>query len=189
MAITDLDIANMAFVKLGLEPVTSLSESTDQVTAFNKIYPVQRRRTIIAGKWRFARKRVALVVNVTAPVYDWSAAFDLPTDSLLVLSTDDDGLPWIIEGSQLLCSRDSVSITYIRDVTDPDDFTHAFTEALSELIASDLAPALTGKAALKEVHYKLFLHKVQEARTLEAQQGTPPTLEMSDLEDARFGTV
>jgi len=189
MALTDIDIANAVFIKLGLMPAVSLSEPTDQVTAFNNIFPILRRRALMAGKWRFARIRASLTKNATDPVFDWDAAYDIPAASLLVLSTDDDGLPWLVEGTTILTNRDSMTIIYIRDEKDPNKFIHLFVEALTELVASELAVALTGRADLKEEHFKIYLHKMQEARTLESQQGTPPTLTMDELESARFGSA
>jgi len=185
MAVAKIDIANRALVKLGAEPLTSLSEDNDRAVSFNQLYDAVREATLEAYPWRFALKRAQLAQGATDPTWGWASAFPLPADLLKVESTDLDSSPWTVERGELYSDRSEMKIVYIFNVTDTNTFSPTYVEALSEHLASEMAIAVTGEANLKQFHWELYLAKIKEARTRDSQAGSPKQFPRSDLENER----
>ena len=185
MAVAKIDIANRALVKLGAEPLTSLTEDNDRAVAFNQLYDSVREATLEAYPWRFALKRASLAQGATAPTWGWNNAYPLPADCLKVESTDDDDYPWTVEQGELYSDRSSMKVVYIFNISDTNTFSATYVEALSEHLASEMAIAVTGESNLKQFHWELYQLKIKEARTRDSQSGSPKKFPTSDLENER----
>jgi hypothetical protein len=58
--------------------------------------------------------------------------------------TDDPGERWRRYGNRILTNYDTVNITYVKSVTDPDDFDDLFAEVLRLELQLKLIPAIPG---------------------------------------------
>lgn len=186
---SEIDICNLALLKLGDERITSFTEGTDRATLCALVYPLIRDAVLRAHPWNFALRRATLAQLATAPVYDYRYAYQLPTDPycLRVLDTDldQDNDRWKIEGRTLVCDASSVSIRYIARVTDPMEYDSLFVEALATRLAAEIADAITGDVRRKQLLMQEYLLKLQEARQADGHEGSPDPVEVTTLIDVR----
>ena len=136
--------------------------------------------------WNFAIKRVELARLTTDPIFEFDAQFELPADCLRVTKTDDDLLPFRVEGSALLINTDSVKIEYISQITDTTQFDSLFTEALIKRIASKLSFNLSDNNALTQFIDAQYQRIVKQARSMDGQEGTPRAVEADQWLNSRL---
>ena len=184
---SDTDICNSALIKVGAEPIISLSDDNKRGRACAKLYPTLRDDMLSAHPWNFAIKRVELAKLVAVPLYDYTAAFQIPSDSLRVLTTilqhDED---WKVEGRTILANATSMKIKYLSRVTDTTLYPPYFREALSSRIAVDLGYHLAQSAALVERLHALYETRIRDARSFDAQEGAPDAIESEEWLQARL---
>jgi hypothetical protein len=81
VAISDVDIANLALTKLGAQPIVNFSDNNPRAAAINRTFymlrdDIQRRR------WNFNRVYRQLPALATAPPFEYQYAYELPADYL-----------------------------------------------------------------------------------------------------------
>jgi hypothetical protein len=187
-------IASAAFVHLGLQPVASLDEANPRARAAKLIFQATVDEVIADHKWKCSLVRATLA-RTTDPVFDYQAAYQLPTDPYCLkvwqtsldqmvgtslatvdVSADDDPPErgrWTVEGRLLLCDAESVRILYGARITDPNRFDPGLTSALVLKLASKLAYPLTAKAPLATDLRKLYELELARAKGSDSQQATP----------------
>lgn len=171
MAITDVTICNSALIKVGAQRISALSDNTDRARLCQEQYDKNRQNLLVSHPWKFARARVALAADPVAPEYGWAFKFELPTDCLRVWGTSTYPDDWTTEGRFLLANTGSISINYIKDLTDESLFTPSFAEALACMIAEDISYALTKNASLGENLTRKTRAAVAFARNQNGQEG------------------
>lgn len=192
MATSSVEICNSALVKVGAARIASLSDDTKAAKLCNEQYDKLRKKLIRAHPWNFAIARVALAQNGNTPVYDFTYEYAIPSDVLRVLDTDlTEGAEWVIETNSasdrvLLTDYETIKIQYLKNVTDTTIFSPDFEEALSFLLASDLAYSLTNSRALGITLYNAYKAEIAEARSFDAQEGSRNMVEANEWTDVRF---
>lgn len=183
-----VEICNLAVTKLGEDPITALTENTKAARLCNLHYPLMRDFVLTAHNWNFAITRAELAVSGDAPAFDYTTKFALPVDCLRVYQTS---LPryqhWKVESGFILCDSSELKIIYIRRVTDPNQFSPLFVEALASRIASELAQPIADSPSLAGNMFNLYERKLREARTYDAQEGFPEGLDADAWLDSRLG--
>lgn len=179
----DVDICANALRLLGDDPIVSLEDDSERARLCNAFYAPTRDAVLRAHPWNFALRRAALNRLAAAPLFEWSAQFQLPVDPfcLRVIRTDDDTYPWKVEGRVLLTNRSEVKILYIARVTDVTLFDPLFTDALTYRLAEKLAMPVTGSLEKARAFRDLYLQVLSEALTYDGQEGTPDILEADHL--------
>jgi hypothetical protein len=84
MAYSQVGIANLALIRAGTKTITALTENI----VVNAVWQYIRDEVLAAKDWKFAKTRVALAKNATAPVYQFDYAYTLPTDFLRLCRQD-----------------------------------------------------------------------------------------------------
>jgi|DEB0MinimDraft_3_1074331.scaffolds.fasta_scaffold00081_13 hypothetical protein len=171
---SEVQICNIALSKVGDEQITSLLDDSKAARLCNLTYEPLRDSVLRAHLWNFAISRVALAKSTDAPAYEYSAKFALPADFLRLVDTNLlDTEKYKVEGKFILANSDTVSIRYVKRVEDPNEFDWLFIEALAARIAAELAIALTDNRTLSVDLFNLYSTKITEARTADAQEGSP----------------
>ena len=178
MAASEVSICNSALAKLGVDLISSLSDTSKAAILCNEQYDKKRQQLLRSHPWNFAIKRASLAKLVSVPSFEYSSEFQLPNDCLRVLRINDNNFGanyprWVIEGNKLLANVDSVKIKYVCDLTDTGLFDENFSEALAFLIASDLSYALVQSASLSKAMLDMHTQILRDARSFDAQEGTP----------------
>lgn len=173
MAATFVSIANRALTLLGAQPITSLSDDTKEARACNRMFEQSRDQVLRGHPWNFAMTRVALAANTTAPVFEFTNAFDWPSDCLRIIECDTLE-EWIVEGRQIVTKAAApLNVVYIKQITDPTFFDALFVEAYALRLAADIAYDITASQQVLSNMEELYARKLAEARLVDAQEALP----------------
>jgi len=192
---SDVQIANRALAKLGDKTIVSLTENSNQARALNECYVLVRQGELRRHPWHFAKKRAQLAADATAPLFDFDYKYTLPSDCLRILMPQessesvqyDNRIDWKIEGRFILSNQAGpLSITYLADVTDPNEFDAAFIDVFASRLAVETAHRLTGstdKRKMAQEEYRAALLEARRANAFEQFSVERPT---DDWEIARL---
>lgn len=183
---TAVEICNSALIKVGAQRILSLTDPNERARLMNEQYPKVRDELLYSHPWNFAIERVALAA-VTAPIFGFDSAFQLPTDCLRVVETD---LPtteaWKIEKDKLLCNSDAVQILYIKKITATNVYSPAFCEALAYRLAADIAYQVTQSTTLASDLFQKAEQKIAYARSFDAQESQGDRVYADSWLNARY---
>lgn len=159
MAITPLDIANMALGVLDEAPIDSLDQDVKAARLLNLHFDLTREAELTKHAWVFA------ILSATVAGADTGSGgctlnfvYELPADCLrplpLTLNGEPDGVPisWRQEAGLIYCDQPGPRIIrYIANLTDPNDWDALFTEVLVAALAIKVAHPLTHKAGMIDI--------------------------------------
>jgi hypothetical protein len=174
MAQSVVDICNSALQRVGAATILSISDNSPEARACSVAYDSNRRDELRKQKWNFAKKRVVLAPDATAPAFDYTYAFTMPSDCLRVLRPPTPDLDWQIEGRQILTNWSNVlNLKYIADITDATIFDPAFYNVVAAALALDLVEKLTQSNTKKAALVKDYDDAVMSARRVNAFEAGP----------------
>lgn len=186
---SDVGIVNAALIKLGEGTITSLTENSKPARLARAVYADLRDAVLQAHPWNFAVARAVLAADPTPPAWGFAHAFTLPAEPdycLRVLGLEDSAAEWRVEGRKILADEGGpLRILYVRRVTDPNEHSALFRDALAARIAAELAEPLKQSTSMGEQMRLLYEKKLSEARTSDAQEGTPAPVEADEWLAAR----
>lgn len=176
----DIDICNLALMRLGQEAITSLTEGTNAAQACAVLYPSTRDKVLAWSLWPFATTRQTLARLSAVPASQYRYFYAMPTIPypLRILDIDTASAAYqreiwvdptnpVNQVPVLLTDATAVIVKYIAR-TNEGVWSPLFVDTLSLWLAIDLAPAITGKASLREsLQKELDL----QLRKLEAEAG------------------
>lgn len=185
---SEVEICNLALGLLGDESIISLSDDSKRAGLCKLFYPAIRDRVLRSHPWNSAIMRVVLAPLAETPAFGYSYYFVLPTDPycLRVIEANENIYAWKIEGRKLLTDEAAVNLLYIGRVTDVNLFDSLLIDAIATRLAAELAHPLTAKMNTVTAMWELYKIKLQEARGVNAQEGTPPVLECTELTEVRY---
>jgi len=118
------------------------------------------------------------------PAWGPSRQIAVPSDCLRVWRLDENR-DYQVEQGYIVLSQDTLNCRYTRQETDVTTYSFPFVLALSGHLAAVMAEPITGQEK-KAVHFsKLYEIRLNRAKTLDAQEGTPEVLESNALIDVR----
>jgi hypothetical protein len=155
-----IDICNQALAHLGDRRITRLddaAQSSDALTRYcAEFYTQARQEVMAAARWTFAKHVEPLALRADVTTIGFTYAHELPDDHIrlmrVVPGTVTDGVTTFadstidsfkIVGSKVWSNTQVLAAEYIRDVTDPNDWTPHFRAAVARLLASYLAGPTT----------------------------------------------
>ncbi|TIY08108.1 MAG: hypothetical protein E5V18_07370 [Mesorhizobium sp.] len=157
MAITPLDIANMALGVLDEAPIDSLDQDVKPARLLNLHFDLTREAELTKHAWVFAILAAAVAGSDTGSsgAGTLNFAYELPVDCLpLTDNGEPDGVPiaWRQEAGLIYCDRSGPRlIRYVANLTDPNDWDALFTEVLVAALAIKIAHPLTHKAGMIDI--------------------------------------
>ncbi len=199
VALTPVDVANMALGILVEAPIDSLDDNNKAARLLNLHYETTRQSELRKQAWSFAIFRVRLDHDDDAPTSDeYRYGYAVPEDSLRVLPMTDTGeasgqrIPTKQEGGLILTNYAGPRlIRYIGNLTDPADWDALFVEAFSARLAMKIAIPLTNKPSVLQGAQLVYNEAVSEARRINAIEASsiPASIsyaqERGDMTDVR----
>lgn len=197
MATSPVSICNMALAMLGETQILSISPP-DDIPAANlcATYYDQARDKVLADReWSFAIAWRTLPALASNPSAAYSTAFKLPVDCVRVLRVydtdkprvdDQNSLQWVREGNNVITDAASVTISYVRRVTDANEFSPGFVQCLAIYLASLMANSITANAGLSGQLTQRYMMELSEAAAADGMQGRNQTIRFSSLVNARY---
>lgn len=185
---SEVDIYNAALIKLGDEnTISALGQDGREGEVGELIYPQIRDRLLMAHPWNFAIKRSTLIKDTTSPAFEFTSQYHLPADFLRGVKLYNSAERWKIEGDRLLTDASPVNFVYIAKITDTGKYPPLFTEALSSIIAAEIAEVITGSSDKAQLLMQSGEAKLREAKRRDGQEGTPDNIEASAFTSSKLG--
>jgi len=189
MALSRTDIANRALDAIGYDNIGSINDTSKSARLCNRLFVPLRDDLLRRHPWNFAMKRTVLPAMATAPVWQWSYAYQLPTDCIRVtrLNVSDPTTRYAVEGGVLVTDiGPPLGVLYISRVEDEGHFDALFATCLVTAMARDLAWPLGNNAKRRTELASDFTALLRDARSADAAEGTPDQLWADTLIDARL---
>ncbi|BAQ86497.1 putative tail tubular protein [uncultured Mediterranean phage uvMED] len=173
-----VDICNSALNQIGASNIISLTEDSKSARILNQRYDFVRDAVFRAHPWNPLITRVVLAPDATAPAFEFTNQFTLPTDPfcLRVLSFDFHDIVYRVEGRKILCSEDTINLLYVGRITDPNQYDTLLIETIAAALAADIAYPLVGSNTLAQQLRLVYEDKLKEARFVDATEGTPASI-------------
>ena len=169
-----VDICNSALQRVGATSILSILDNSPEARACNIDYDSNRRDELRKFKWNFAIERVVLAPDSTAPAFDYTYAFSMPSDCIRILRPNTPNLDWQIEGRKILTNDSNVlNLRYISDVTDANYFDPSFYNVVCAALAVDLVERLTQSNTKKQLLIKDYNDAVGDAKRANAFEAGP----------------
>lgn len=179
-----VSICNLALQRVGAKSIASLSQDDTAGRACNRVYAQARDSELRAHPWSFARERVKIAADSTAPTFGAAKRYLLPPDCLRILPTNgfnasatQDDLQ--IEGKYIVTDLGTpLELVYIKRVTDEETFDALFIELLVARIAMDISEKVTQSNKKKDdarLHYKEVQKEARRVNAFERPPQEPPT--------------
>ena len=184
-----VEICNSALIKLGVEPITSLSQDNKQARLCNEQYEKIRDKLLESHYWNFAEKREELaVVSGGTPLFGFALKYQLPADCLRAKHLNVKTARFKIEQGRFLHTNvSSAKLLYIAKITDVSKYSSMFKELLAVDLAIDLCMALTQKRTLKADLKDERKELLRDARSSDGQEGTNDMLMDDEWLNSRIG--
>ena len=183
---SEVDICNLALNEVGESSIIDLSEDSKAGRLCNQFYALTRDMILRSHPWNFAIKRVELAQLTDSPVFEYDNLFQLPSDCLKVLKTDDEFDIFKIEGRQLLSNNAIVKILYTSRVEDTTQFDSLFIETLYLTIAGKVVFNLSDNNALSTTLFAKAEAKMKQAKSMDGQEGIVDVVEADNWTNSRL---
>lgn len=189
MAVDEVGICNMALVLVGEERINALTEDNKPARFCNEHYPNIRDEVLREGSWNVATRRAALSIDSTKPVYEFTNAFQLPTDYLRLIKKENPRLPHRIEEDKLLSDEGSMNIKYVFRLTDVSRMDPLLQKAIATKLGAELAIPIAQNLNLHQTLSALYTERIAEARLQDSMEGPLEVIESTAWADARLSGV
>ena len=188
MANTKVSVCSNALIKLGDDPITSLTDNTNRARQCNRLFEQVRQAVLRGANWNDSAKRQKLAQLADAPAWEFAYAYSLPNDyqRMIKTSLDDDKLVYKIEGKTLLTDEAEVYIKYVYDNDDLSTYDSLHVDALTAKMAYELANAITSKNSLMVAMAQEYNTKINEAKTVDGMEEPQDTFTDYTLVDIRY---
>ena len=202
MASSDVEIANLAAIKIGAEArITSLLDDRKVARELNAVWGIERRATLRAGSFNFSTRRAEIASAVLAAsdsIAPWAYAFPLPASCLRLLSVLDStsGYERADAGYQLeggpdgtrILSNDAgpLLVKYIVDVPEPARWDDAFAEAFACRLAWRCGKRVAGSSFDVDAASRDFRVAIGDANRVDARENPPIAQSDDSWIDARL---
>lgn len=169
-----IDCCNSALQRVGAASIMSLGDNSPEARACSIAYDSNRRDELRRHKWNFAIKRAKLAPDATAPAFDYTYAFTIPSDCLRVLRPATADLDWQIEGRKILTNDDAILyLQYIADIEDAQQWDPSFYNVCAAALAVDICERLTQSNAKKQQLTLEYNDAVKMAKRVNAFESGP----------------
>ena len=188
-----VDICNYALLRIGGATIADLSEGSRASELCSIVYEQCRDQLLRAFPWNFAR-RVQSLADTNSPPTNWGYSYAMPSDCVRPLRIVIEGnrLPRVDEkipyevasnGTQRLIYADveSAELEYTARVDDSNLWDASFINALSWLIASEIATPLTANpdyAKMAREAYTVTLGQAMAQNLNDSFAGVEPDCEL-----------
>ena len=192
MAITKVNIANRALIKIGADRISSFNEDAEEARIVNEVYDSIRDECLMEHIWSFAQKRAMLAQISTTISWDddgMEYVYQKPSDFLKLNYVNSETAVVKVEEQGILCNEEGLGIIYTASVDNPSAYTPLFVSALICRLAAEMCFSISNaahkSAALMEEYEKVWLPR---AMSSDSQQGSPDGVIQDEWERARLSS-
>tara|TARA_X000001382_G_scaffold121955_1_gene104580 strand:- start:1144 stop:1764 length:621 start_codon:yes stop_codon:yes gene_type:complete len=190
---TDIEVAQKAMVLIGLEPLASFTDQTDEALVANTIFEDVVEDCLAQHNWNFATGQKTLSRLTAVPVDRWDAAYALPTSPAVVqvqtVTIDDQPQQYDIYERYVYLNADASETVVLNYIFRPETqyWPPAFTMWTIFRLASVLALSVTRKGDVAKSYTDLAEVQFRRAKARDSQQVTTQGLRPSRYHRVRMG--
>jgi hypothetical protein len=190
---TDIEVAQKAMVLVGLEPLASFTDQTDEALVANTIFEDVVEDCLAQHNWNFATGQKTLSRLTAAPVDRWDAAYALPTSPAVVqvqtVTIDDQPQQYDIYERYVYINAEVSEDVVLNYIYRPETqyWPPAFTMWVIFRLASVFALSVTRKADVAKSYVDLAEAQFRRAKSRDSQQVTTQGLRPSRFHRVRLG--
>jgi|TARA_R110002012_G_scaffold320946_1_gene546858 hypothetical protein len=178
-----VDVSSRALILIGAEPLTSFDDGTNEALVASSTYEDVARAGLVNTRWRFATKQAQLSRLAAAPTGRYDAAYQLPSDSLMLHAVTVNDYPILYQSyaDKIYCDA-TTSDVLIADYTfrvGEEDWPSYFVLAVEFSLASIFAISIARDTQLSDFMEQKAALAMAKARGLDSQQQTSRTLNTS----------
>ena len=189
---SQIDVVNMARMRLGEDPITSLSENSEGASRILLTWDMTLDMELRAHVWKFATARTELAALVTAPAFGFNFQYPLPADCVRILNVGDtypgasigdyivgDDSLYKIEGQKILTNMGApLKLIYTSRVSNTElwdaSFPMVFALRLAVILCERTSDSDTKREGILR-DYREALVSAARANSLESAPMTIPT--------------
>ncbi len=174
-------LANRSLRLVGGSRISSFTDGSSNANAVNDVYDGLL-ESALAFPWGFAKARKKLAQMYSVPAFGFDYAYSLPSDWIFTVSVhdNDSGTGTITYKEEqvddkhvLVTNCDTVYIRYTKLETDPNKWTASFYDAVTYLLAGELAVPVASSESLETRRTQQGKRRMQKAQSRSAQGSTP----------------
>lgn len=185
MAVSAIDISNLALDRLGQPTITTFFDGTKASNLCGRMYPLSRDFVLREFPWRRLKAWADIAALGTAPEGLYQRAFELPANMLRLLDVAQAGQiknkGWELEGNTIVTNLPSpLTVRYLRSDTNPADWDELMINTIAAHMAMDMAETLTQSQEKKQFAVGQWAVAYDRARHANAQEGNPTPLNQPD---------
>jgi len=178
-------IANIALAELGASEITDIETDISKGGRLARLwYPVARDSVIAAYPWSIARTRYkAVPANGVAPLWKWTHAHAVPSETLRVLDTN--FTQWDVEGRTVVAFNTPINLFTLDRVTNVAIYPPIMITALAKWLVSLLSIPITSEPERKTLAIQEFRAILEQAKTVDSYAGSFELFRNDELVAAR----
>jgi len=194
MALSQVQIVNLALTKLGQDRVVAITDDTEAARVMRSMWDMTLDTTLASFPWKFAIKRVELAALADAPLgTEWTLQYALPDECLRLVQVGEDWAfysptvqSFALEGGVILTNEAApLFVRYVQRITNVGLWPPLFGRVMAMQLAADASEKLTTSNSKFEAAMVALEVAVKEARRQNAIERPPVTLADSDWLAAR----
>ena len=171
--LTKIDLCSMALLKLGENPIQSLSEDTVAAKLGRTLVDFVIDILLAVHPWRFACRTYNIV-------RDENGDFVVPSDVLRIIKTNGK-----VMENKIISNTDSLTITAIVRVS-PNDFPSYFASLVATKLAVEFCTPLISDQTVFRTLVALYENELQTAKFIDSTTSVNTGIENFSLIDSRF---
>lgn len=197
---SQVDIVNLARLRLGEDTITSMTENTEGAFLANSLWELALDMELRAHVWKFALARTELATLVDAPAFGYDFQYQLPTDCIRVLNVGDtypgssigdyivgDDSLYKIEGKKILTNLSApLKLVYVSRVSNTEDWDPSFPMVFAMRLAALMCERVSDSDAKREGVLKDYREQLVAAARANALESAPITIPTSTWINARL---
>ena len=189
---SDIDICARALVMIGANPITSFADGTTEATIASNTYEDTIRADLAMMRWRFASGQVQLSRLTAAPVGRFDAAYQLPSDMLVLhtVTIADDHVLYDRYEDMVYCNATTNDVVIADYTYRPDEayWPPYFIILAQYHMASLFAAAVARDAGIQKLYLDQYAAHMRIARNLDSQSQTTKKLVTNRFRNFRNST-
>ena len=171
--LTKIDLCSMALLKLGENPIHSLSDDTTAAKLGRTLIDFVIDTLLAMHPWKFACHTYTIVK-------DENGNLNIPSDVLRIIKTN----AHIVE-NKIISDATSVEVMAIRRVS-PDKFPSYFASVVATKLAMEFCIPLTSDQSVFRTLVALYETELQTAKFIDSTTSINSAIENFSLLDSRF---
>lgn len=171
--LTKIDLCSMALLKLGENPIQSLSDDTAAAKLGRTLVDFVIDTLLAMHPWRFACRTYNIIRNENGD-------FIIPSDVLRVIKTNGK-----IIGNQIISNTDTLNLVAIVRVT-PGVFPSYFASLVATKLAVEFCMPLISDQTVFRTLVALYENELQTAKFIDSTTSVNTGIENFSLIDSRF---